>query len=175
MRKSVFELKMHSDLGQVQDRVCRILEFCEQTLPAGADASTIVPQVRLALSECIVNVIKHACGQHADYVISIIVRATSNRFIFEIEDHGAEFTDVARATMSRNRAILNTEDLPEGSMGLFLMHAELDSVAYKRLDGRNRWTLVKRFLPEVRISGTRSFIPTTSRYGQSNKRQEMSS
>ena len=107
-------------------------ELVGQSLPLDACSSLLV-----AVGEICNNVIKHAYRNMPGYPITIGLRVFDNRFVVEIEDKGATF----------DPSVYRPPDLdtvPEGGMGLFLVHKTVDEVTFDtaRPEG-TRWTLVK--------------------------------
>ena len=107
-------------------------ELVGQALPLDACSALLV-----AVGEICNNVIKHAYRGQPGLPITIDVRAWPDRFVVDIEDKGVPF----------NPSLYRPPDLdsvPEGGMGLFLVHKTADEVAFDvaRPEG-TRWTLVK--------------------------------
>lgn len=100
-------------------------------------------KVDLALEELLVNVIRHGYGEGADdREIRVGVALADGAITVRMEDDAMAFDPRAAAPPDIGAAI---EKYPCQGLGLYLVGAVMDSIAYERRDGRNCLTLCKAF------------------------------
>jgi anti-sigma regulatory factor (Ser/Thr protein kinase) len=107
-------------------------ELVGQALPLEACSALLV-----AVGEICNNVIKHAYRNQPGFPVNIGLHVFPDRFVVEVEDSGVTF----------DPSLYRPPDLdtvPEGGMGLFLVHRTVDEVAFDTArPAGTRWTLVK--------------------------------
>ncbi len=98
-------------------------------------------QVRLALEEVVINIIKyaHERGKHA---IEVSLAQEADRLTIEITDDGRSFNPLTDSPAPDLDASL--EDRSVGGLGVYLTRSVMDALDYRRIDGKNHLTLVKR-------------------------------
>ncbi len=103
-------------------------------------------QVRLVLEEVVVNIVKHGYGngEHdgGRRGIDISMSSEAGNLTVEITDDGQSFNPLTDSPEPDLDASL--EDRPVGGLGLHLVRTLIDTMRYRRSNGRNRLTLVKR-------------------------------
>ena len=103
-------------------------------------------QVRLVLEEVVINVVKHGYGdgERAGFrqEIEISISSEAGSLTIEISDGGRAFNPLKDGPEPDLDAAL--EDRPVGGLGLHLVRTLMDTMRYRRSDGRNHLTLVKR-------------------------------
>jgi serine/threonine-protein kinase RsbW len=93
--------------------------------------------VLVAVGEICNNVIKHAYAGGSGQPIAIALSVYADRVAIEVEDWGVPY-DPRRYTPP------DLGSVPEGGMGLFLVHQSVDEVKFDVSRPRGtRWTLVK--------------------------------
>ncbi|MCG8633154.1 MAG: ATP-binding protein [Desulfobacterales bacterium] len=109
----------------------------------GMDTKTIA-QVELALEEVLVNVINYAYGpdqDHASGDIELDCSCDSGKsLILTVTDQGPAFDPLERPDPDTT---LSVEERGIGGLGIFLAKQMMDSVSYRRSQGKNILTLVK--------------------------------
>ena len=135
MRKSIVlpsNLKEVPRLNAFVEEVCASVKFDEET----------TAQIKVAVEEAVVNVIKYAYtpGQHDQ---SVTIEAASNtlRLKFTIIDSGKPFDPTVKADVDLS---LPVQERPIGGLGIHIIRQIMDSINYERLDGHNVLTLRKR-------------------------------
>ena len=101
-------------------------------------------QTELCIVEAVTNCIKHAYHNADDQEVSVELFIHDDHLVFEVIDTG---TPMPAGSGSKSLAYdpRELEDVPEGGMGIFLMHEIMDEVAYRsEIDGRNVLRMVKR-------------------------------
>lgn len=104
-----------------------------QALPVEARTA-----VTLAVHELLVNIVEHAyAGLPGDIVLEYVLDDAAIRLVVtDRADNHFTMPDVV--------APPDPLDLPEGGMGLFIIHQAFDVVRYEPLPQGNRWQLIKQ-------------------------------
>ncbi|WP_165477742.1 ATP-binding protein [Desulfobacter hydrogenophilus] len=103
--------------------------------------STTSYQLELCVVEAVNNDIKHAYHCQAGHSVEIDVLLYPDRLAFKIYDKGESMSPAKVAPFSFDPS--KVETLPEGGMGVYILHALMDEVHYKTINGQNIMTLVK--------------------------------
>jgi serine/threonine-protein kinase RsbW len=91
----------------------------------------------LAVHELLVNIVEHAyMGEPGQ--IDLTITYTSIDLSIVIADQAK-----TAFVMPDQIDAPDPADLPEGGMGMFIIHQAFDVVKYERLELGNQWTLVK--------------------------------
>jgi len=92
--------------------------------------------VHLVIEELVRNVQRHAYGEHRlDGIVVLEVQATPDAVRIVVEDDGPEFDPTTGPDPDVEAPI---EERTEGGLGVFLVRAMADEIAYERADDRNR-------------------------------------
>ena len=102
----------------------------------------VVFQIGLVVEELGINVVKYAYEDGGGHEFSISVRSADRSLTLEIVDGGRAFDPLEDAPPPDLEASL--EDRPIGGLGVYLVRTIMDELSYRREDGRNRLTAVKR-------------------------------
>src|SRR5215510_5749034 len=107
-------------------------ELVGQELPLEACSALLI-----AVGEICNNVIKHAYRSQPGMPITIALKVFADRFVVDVEDKGVPYNPGGYRPP-------DLDAVPEGGMGLFLVHKSVDEVTFDtaRPEG-TRWTLVK--------------------------------
>lgn len=130
-----------ADLQEVS-RLCAELE----TLFAAMDMETRV-KIVLALQELMVNIVKHAYAGTEGKIDLLIHWEGETLKLQTIDQAPTEFVPPQEITAP------DPFSLPEGGMGLFILHQSFDDVQYTRQNHENIWHLQKTLVVE---SGAKS-------------------
>lgn len=111
------------------------VEACGETLRLEAEVRF---KLALALEESVTNVIMYAYPKEEKHTFVVTADLQQDDLVFTIEDHGVPFdpTQVPEADTT-----LSAEERPVGGLGIFLVRRLMDSVEYRREEGRNVLTL----------------------------------
>jgi anti-sigma regulatory factor (Ser/Thr protein kinase) len=95
-------------------------------------------QIKACIAEAVNNAIIHAYGREQGHPVEVEVERWTDRVVCRIADFGKPMPEEA----SRQRPQLdycpkNIQALPEGGMGLYIMHQVMDRVEYLSTEGRN--------------------------------------
>jgi len=103
--------------------------------------STTSYQLELCVVEAVTNEIKHAYRGQAGHSVEIDVLLYPDRLTFKIYNRGKSMNPAKVAPFSFDPSKIET--LPEGGMGVYILHSLMDEVHYKSIKGQNILTLVK--------------------------------
>ena len=131
------ELSIANDVREIAGVAARIDEFCD----ARGIGPHIANAVNVSIDELITNTIDYGYDDDGPHRIGIALRRKANALVIEIEDDGREFDPSGPPPVVEFEVSL--EDRAVGGLGLFLMHELMDSVDYRRAEGRNFVTLTK--------------------------------
>jgi anti-sigma regulatory factor (Ser/Thr protein kinase) len=95
----------------------------------------------LALVECVTNVIAHAWNDSKEHWVVLRVRASAGEVRVEVSDDGREFNPL---TVPPADTTVPLERREPGGLGVHMMRQLMDAVEYRRENGRNILTLIKR-------------------------------
>ena len=136
MRKS---LVLPCDLQEVPRLNAFVEEVCQQV---GFD-EMVSMQVKVAVEEAVVNVMKYAYppGQERD----VTIEAASNdlRLKFTIIDCGKPFDPTVQSKVDTT---LSANERQIGGLGIHIMRQNMDSINYERMDNLNVLTLRKKII-----------------------------
>lgn len=99
-------------------------------------------QVKLVLEELGVNIVNHAHDDDALHEIEIKIASAADMLTIEIADDGRPFDPLTEAPEPDLDSMI--EDRPIGGLGIHLVRTMMDEARYRREEGKNRLTLVKR-------------------------------
>lgn len=98
--------------------------------------------VVLALEEVATNVVRHGGGEEGTSEIEVEVISTDEEVRVEVRDSGKPFDPFHDAPEPDIDATL--EDRQIGGLGVHFVKVLMDEASYRREDGRNHVTMVKR-------------------------------
>jgi serine/threonine-protein kinase RsbW len=120
-------------VGMAINKVCSIVPLSEVE----------AYQAELCVVEACTNAIKHAYSHRSGHDVEVVVGMEIDRITFAISDTGSAMQKMETPVLDFDPA--NVESVPEGGMGLFIMHGVMDNVAYSTRDGKNTLSLTKFF------------------------------
>ena len=129
-------------VGQSVHAVCRHLALPEE----------VIYGVELCVVEGVTNAIRHAYQLGGGHEVSVTLTVSGNQVEIEILDYGLPMpTDKVNA-LRHGSSVLEFDEtdrmnLPEGGMGLQIMHLTMDHVDYLSDGGVNRLHMLKRVAP----------------------------
>ncbi len=136
MNEETLEISLVNDLKEITRVAEQIDEFCT----AQDITSEVAYAVNLALDEILTNTISYGYDDDEPHRIEITVGLEAEDLAIVIVDDSAAF-DLSNAPTPDIGASL--DERPLGGLGLFLVHQMMDSVEYRREEGRNIVTLKK--------------------------------
>lgn len=134
----VVTLRIDSRLGNVELMARAVRGLCNAAGMPGRDCA----RVELALVEAVNNVVRHAYRGQAGHCVEVVFTAEEGRISLEVADEGAPMPPRPTPVFDFDPADL--ANIPEGGMGLFLIHSVMDTVEYHSRDGRNALVMTHR-------------------------------
>jgi serine/threonine-protein kinase RsbW len=131
-------LRVESRLDHVELVTRAVRALCATAGLAARDCA----QVELAVDEALNNVIRHAYRGEPGHMIDVTFAQESARFTIEITDEGEPMPEGRPVAFDFDPT--DIAQLPEGGMGVFLIHSVMDEVEYRRLGDRNALTMTRR-------------------------------
>jgi serine/threonine-protein kinase RsbW len=104
--------------------------------------------IELCTVEAVTNVIRHAYGSKPGNTVEVTLSFSPENLTIMLSDTG-KYMDVENKGHALDFEPGKVYTVPENGMGLFLIRSLMDEVAYERADGRNIFTLRKRFVKPV--------------------------
>ena len=136
MDEDRLDMSLANDAAEIARVAERIDEFCA----AGAVEPAVAYAVNLALDELLSNIISYGYRDEEAHRIELAVRRDGGALVVTIVDDSIEF-DPRQVPDTDTDAPLHERD--PGGLGLLLVNTMMDSVDYRREDGRNVTTLAK--------------------------------
>lgn len=99
-------------------------------------------RVELAVDEALNNVIRHAYRHEPGHPVELVFTLDERCFTLEVADEGAPMPPRRAPVLDFDPGDL--EHLPEGGMGLFIIHSVMDQVEYRSAGGRNSLVMTRR-------------------------------
>lgn len=117
----------------------RMVDLLEAFGPQSGLTDEATFKLTLALDEIVANVVRHGFDDDREHRIEVKVTVDDRTVTASVEDDGLEFDP--------REAPVPDLDLPiemrkPGGLGMHLVRATMDSVEYRRQDGRNILTVV---------------------------------
>lgn len=101
-------------------------------------------QVKTCVGEAVNNAIIHAYGRETGHEVAVEIRLEPDRVVCTVADCGRPVPKELWGQQPQlNVSAEEIEKLPEGGMGLYIMHQVMDRVEYESKDGRNVLTLTR--------------------------------
>ena len=133
----VSEHRLRNDLAEIRHLGLWVADFAQRAqLPA-----PVRNAIDLALEECVTNVITHACNDGREHWVTIRFKAAAEKVCVEVEDDGREFNPLTVPPVDITEPL---ETRAVGGLGVHMMRQLMDAVEYRRVQGRNLLTLIKR-------------------------------
>jgi PAS domain S-box-containing protein len=131
------ELHLTNEMVEIERALKALSEFSDQyDLPPD-----VQNDVGVVLDDLLNNIISHAFEDEDDHLIAVTLAADKQRFIVTVSDDGVEFDPFLRAEPDIESGI---QDRQIGGLGIHLIRNLMDDLSYRRIDGRNVTTLMKR-------------------------------
>jgi anti-sigma regulatory factor (Ser/Thr protein kinase) len=118
------------------DNIEKVQDFVDARL-VGYPAKTL-NQIRIVIDEICSNIVRHGYREHAG---DMTVRVGADDGIeIEFEDSGLDYDPLGKADPD---VTLLAEDREIGGLGVYMVKQLMDSVEYRREDGKNILTVKK--------------------------------
>jgi serine/threonine-protein kinase RsbW len=102
---------------------------------------------RTAAAEIAANIVEHACRNQPDARVTLVLRRHPGAIEAAFEDPGIPYAVPDRRWESETPFPGAAGGIPQGGRGMLLVQASVDVVEYERVDGVNRWRLVRSAAP----------------------------
>ena len=135
------EIKRQLTLPNDVKQVPLLAEFIDGICEAAEVDMMLTMQLNLAIEEAVVNVMNYAYPAGTEGTVCIDAQVSDGVLQFVISDSGAPFDPTARAEV---HTTLSAEERGIGGLGIHIVRQIMDSIDYKRVDGRNVLTLGKK-------------------------------
>ena len=135
------EIKRQLTLPNDVKQVPLLAEFIDGICEAAEVDMMLTMQLNLAIEEAVVNVMNYAYPAGTEGTVCIDAQVSDGVLQFVISDSGAPFDPTARAEVDTT---LSAEERGIGGLGIQIVRQIMDSIDYKRVDGRNVLTLGKK-------------------------------
>jgi len=99
-------------------------------------------RVELALVEAANNVIRHAYRGEAGHPVRVDVTLGDGLLTLRLEDEGLPMPERPSPALDYDPG--DVANLPEGGMGLFIIHSVMDNVEFRRERDRNALVMTRR-------------------------------
>ena len=137
-------LTIDSDLKDVFLVGLTVNKICEHMQMGTIESS----EVELCAVEGVTNAILHAYRKHTGNEVSVTLLIRHNRLEIEISDKGEAMTPAQQSRLNWGSDALDFDPneraaLPEGGMGLQIMHEFMDEVSYRSEGEVNSLKLIR--------------------------------
>lgn len=133
-----FTFSTDSRLGNVELLARAVRGLCGAAGLPGRDCA----RVELALVEAVNNVVRHAYHGEPGHTVEVTVTVDGGQLALEVADDGTPMPPHGTPVLDFDPTDL--ANLPEGGMGLYLIHSVMETVEYQSRDGRNVLVMTHR-------------------------------
>jgi len=123
------------------EEIARGQDSLEQFASEHAIADRKLHEVQLALEEHLTNIVRYGHADGGKHPIQVLIRLIPGELQIRIEDDGCPFNPLEHPTPDMSKPI---EERPIGGMGVHMMRHSLDEMKYRRAEGKNVLTMIKR-------------------------------
>lgn len=134
------EIKEELTLTNKTEEIGKLVPFIEQIGKKLSLASDLIFNLNLVLEEAVSNVIHYAYPNQEGKEINIEASLMNDNLIFVITDSGIAFDPTS---VPDTDITLPADERPIGGLGIFIIKQIMNEVNYRRVDGKNVFTLKK--------------------------------
>ena len=120
-------------LGVAVHGICREAGFSPKT----------AKRIKACIVEAANNVIKHAYENRSGNPVEVVCEQHDDQMVFFVSDQGISMGQLEPRELDFDPD--DTENLPEGGMGLYIIQRIMDSVQYVSRDGKNIFIMTRKF------------------------------
>ena len=135
-------MRAHITLQNRLSETARLTPFVERFAAAHGLAADEAARLQVILEELLTNVVKYGYAETAGRgSIAVTLALEDGRLSIEFDDDGIAFDPL---THQPPDLALPAEQRPVGGLGLHILRSLADEAHYRREDGRNHVSLVRR-------------------------------
>jgi anti-sigma regulatory factor (Ser/Thr protein kinase) len=127
-------------LENTRSEIARLTQAVDQFAERAAIGDEDLHDIHLILDELVINVIKYAFRDGQPHAIGVHLDLVGARLTMRIEDDGRAFDPTKAPAPELDIPI---EERPIGGLGIHIVRTLSDSIAYRRIDGRNVLTVIR--------------------------------
>ena len=127
---------LRNDIGQIS----RLADFVGSLAREEQLSEPLTVSLNLALEEAVTNVIMYAYPQGQEGRVGLQAVRRPDALEFTLTDSGKPFDPTAAPEADTS---LGVQERPIGGLGIFLVRKIMDTVAYRRTNGKNILTMIK--------------------------------
>ena len=105
-----------------------------------------IARINICLDELLTNIVSYGFNDDFEHVIRFTLNGDNNCVIINIEDDGRPFNPLEKIDPDFPD---NVESAKIGGLGIHIIRKLMDSVAYERMQGKNKLTM-KKNIQEMR-------------------------
>ena len=121
-------------LKNKSSEIVRLADFVVLFGSENSLSDAIVNRVNMCLEELVTNIIKYGCDNDAQHEIEILFEIEDDKLKVKVTDDAKPFDPLLLPTPDVNKPL---EERPVGGLGIYLVKNVMDSVEYKREEGKN--------------------------------------
>lgn len=128
-------------LGNDRSEIPRLQDELEAFGQRHNLAARALHDVQLALEEHLANILNYGYDDSQEHQIRVHVQLKTPELLIEVEDDGHAFNPLEQPVPDISKPI---EKRPVGGLGIHMMRKSLDGIEYRRENGKNILTMIKR-------------------------------
>ena len=133
-------LEFGGNLAEIAGLATQVEAFCA----AHQVGDDVAHAVNLSLDELLTNTMTYGADGVERQQVEIVLSLDDAALTTQIRDTGPAFDPLEVPDPDLDSDV---EDRPIGGLGVFLVREMMDDMRYRRVDGRNEVTLIKRLHP----------------------------
>lgn len=133
---------MHIQLKNRVSDLDRIINLVDEFSGAYSLAPDLSHKIVLCLEELFSNIVFYGHEDGEEHLIELDLSRDEQKIIIEIADDGTPFDPLSAREPDLNVPL---EDREIGGLGIFLVKSIMDSIEYRRADGKNILRMEKAF------------------------------
>lgn len=132
------------EVNAVTEELDTVSQFVERELEKYGCPVKFQTQIAVAVEEIFVNIVHYAYdeGTVGKVKLTINIYEKKKEVVLRFQDKGIPFNPLAKANPDITAGI---EEREIGGLGIFMVKKICDDVSYKREDGQNMFTVMKRW------------------------------
>jgi len=135
----ILNKEINAVLTEVSDLVVQVID----TLKSLKIPQNTKSDIEIALSEALTNIVKHAYNYQKDQKIILYLYKSDKEIIIKLIDFAP------KSEINFNKKLEydpdDSDSLPEGGMGIFLMNKCMTSISLERTDNKNILIMKKKY------------------------------